>query len=99
MYGQHDYARALRSVAMARVGDEIRKRREAAGVTLRALARAIEVSPPFLSDVEHGRRTTTKLTEIETVLNLKTGSLWAVAGLCRHCGGSGLAPEPGKEKR
>lgn len=91
MYGKHDHARALRSIAMSRVGEEIRKRREAEGVTLRALARAIGVSPPFLSDVEHGRRTTTKLTEIETVLNLKPGSLWAVAGFCRHCGGSGLS--------
>ena len=91
MYGKHDYARALRALAMTRVGDEIRKRREAAGMTLRSLARSIDVSPPFMSDVEHGRRTTTKLTEIETVLNLKPGSLWAVAGLCRHCGGSGLS--------
>lgn len=100
MYGQHDHARALRGLAMQRVGDEIRIRREKAGMTLRALARAIDVSPPFMSDVEHGRRTTTKLSEIETTLKLKPGSLWAVAGLCRHCGGSGLAsPTPGAGKQ
>jgi ribosome-binding protein aMBF1 (putative translation factor) len=88
---KHDHARMLRGLAMARVGDEIRERRERAGMTLRALARAIDVSAPFMSDVEHGRCTTTKLTEIESVLKLKRGSLWAVAGLCRHCGGSGLS--------
>jgi ribosome-binding protein aMBF1 (putative translation factor) len=90
MYGQHDHARMLRGLAMSRVGDKIRERREKAGMTLRALARIIDVSPPFLSDVEHGRRTTTKLAEIENALKLKRGSLWAVAGLCRHCGGTGL---------
>ena len=37
-------------------GQVIREAREAKGMTLRALARALEVSAPFLSDVEHDRR-------------------------------------------
>lgn len=91
MYGQHRAAAAERAIAMQRVGDEIRIKREAAGITLRGLARAIGVSAPFMSDVEHGRRSTTRLTEIEVALGLRKGQLWKVAGLCRHCGGSGLA--------
>jgi transcriptional regulator with XRE-family HTH domain len=38
------------------LGDAIRWGREQRGVTLRALARKLDVSAPFLSDVEHGRR-------------------------------------------
>lgn len=42
--------------AMLDMGDALRRRREEKRVTLRALADAIGVSAPFLSDVEHGRR-------------------------------------------
>ena len=50
---------------------------------------------------EHGRRSTKRLTEIEKALKLKPGSLWEAAGLCRHCGGSGLsaALEAAKEPK
>ena len=37
-------------------GQNIRRLREAAGISLRELARATKVSAPFLSDVELGRR-------------------------------------------
>lgn len=37
-------------------GDIIRERREALGITLRALADAVDVSAPFLSHVERGMR-------------------------------------------
>jgi predicted transcriptional regulator len=37
-------------------GTELRERREAKKMTLRALAEALDVTAPFLSDVEHGRR-------------------------------------------
>ena len=37
-------------------GDGWRRAREAKGMTLRALARESDISAPFQSDVEHGRR-------------------------------------------
>lgn len=38
------------------LGTEIRSAREAAGLTLRALARRIEISPSYLCDIETDRR-------------------------------------------
>lgn len=38
------------------LGETIRKHREEAGISLRKLARKVEVSAPFMSDVELGRR-------------------------------------------
>ncbi len=99
MYGRQRYESAMRALAMSRVGDMIRVQREKRGMTLRGLARAIDVSAPMMSDVEHGRRTTKRLSEIERVLKLKPGMLWEAAGLCRHCGGTGLAartPDAGR---
>ncbi len=37
-------------------GAEMRKFREAAGITARTVARRLEVSASYLSDLEHGRR-------------------------------------------
>lgn len=45
-----------RQSAMTDAGTALRLRREEERMTLRALAEAIGVSAPFLSDVEHGRR-------------------------------------------
>lgn len=41
---------------MKTLGEFIRERREAANISLRELARQIQITPPFLSDVELGRR-------------------------------------------
>jgi transcriptional regulator with XRE-family HTH domain len=38
------------------LGDRIRQLRESLDISLRELAKKLEVSPPFLSDVELGRR-------------------------------------------
>ena len=38
------------------LGQFVRQLREKAGFSLRELARALDISPPFLSDVELGRR-------------------------------------------
>ena len=38
-------------------GWKLRERRQRHGVTLRALARAMRISAPYLHDLEHGRRT------------------------------------------
>lgn len=42
--------------AMQDMGETLRRRREEKRITLRAMAEALGVSAPFLSDVEHGRR-------------------------------------------
>lgn len=41
----------------------LRKAREAAGISLREMARRMDFSPPYLSDVEKGRRRCTALIE------------------------------------
>lgn len=41
---------------MTSFGEKLRELREARRMTLRALATAADLSAPFLSDVEHGRR-------------------------------------------
>ena len=51
------------------LGEAIRLLREKQGITLRALARTVGVSAPFLSDVEHDRRSPTMLDEIAAALN------------------------------
>lgn len=38
------------------VGEQLRKEREAAGVSMREVARRMKMSAPFLSDVENGFR-------------------------------------------
>ena len=49
------------SLAMMRVGDELRRLREKRGITLRQLGEKVGLSAPFLSDVEHGRRRLSRL--------------------------------------
>lgn len=41
---------------MKTLGEFIREKREAAGLSLRELARRVEITAPFLSDIELGRR-------------------------------------------
>lgn len=43
----------------------LRTRRQRAGVSLRTFAKAIGLSAPYLSDVEHGRRNCTNKIEAE----------------------------------
>lgn len=73
------------------VGERIRKTREQQSVTLRALARVLGVSAPFLSDVEHGRRRLTPERVVATAkaLGIDARELEAVAGICAHCHGTG----------
>ena len=51
------------------LGDAVRWLRELRGLTLRALAKKVEVTAPFLSDLEHNRRSTDKLEAIAKVLD------------------------------
>ncbi len=62
---------------MKSFGERIRERREELDLSLRELAKQVECSPPFLSDVEHGRRfpSDSVLVEIARVLKLEADEL------------------------
>ena len=57
------------------LGEVIRYLRIEKGMTLRALAEAVGVSAPFLSDLEHGRRMTSRLDEMAKVLDIELAIL------------------------
>ncbi len=57
------------------IGYAIRDMRIKKKMSLRQLAKAIDVSPAFMSDVEHGRRSTNKLKEIAKVLGVSQKKL------------------------
>ena len=61
--------------SVSTLGDAIRLLRESRGLTMRALATAIDVSPAFLCDLEHGRRNTVRLAAVESALYVKHGEL------------------------
>lgn len=61
-------------------GDAVRYLRDQRGLTLRALARAIDVSAPFLSDIEHNRRNTDKLDALADALRCSVDELKALDG-------------------
>ena len=52
------------------LGQKIRELRERKGMSLRVLATKAEVSAPFLSDLEHGRRGTEQLDKIAKALGV-----------------------------
>lgn len=51
------------------LGDAVRWIREQRAMTLRALAKRVDVTAPFLSDLEHNRRGTAKLEKIAEALD------------------------------
>lgn len=57
------------------LGEAIRCAREFRRMTLRALARTVGISAPFLSDIEHDRRNTDKLPEIAEALGIELAYL------------------------
>ena len=62
---------ALRIPADIRtLGEAIRFLREAKGLSLRSLAETVGVSAPFLSDLEHNRRSTDKLHDLALALGV-----------------------------
>jgi transcriptional regulator with XRE-family HTH domain len=63
------------------LGDAIRWLREKRRMTLRALARAVELSAPFISDLEHNRRTTSHLDRIAKALDVPLSELEERRGL------------------
>jgi transcriptional regulator with XRE-family HTH domain len=52
------------------LGAAVRYLREARSLTLRELARRVGVSAPFLSDIEHNRRSTERLKELAQALDV-----------------------------
>ena len=59
------------------LGEAVRYLRDKQGLTLRALADAVGVSAPFLSDLEHGRRQTEKYDELAKALSVDVEDLKA----------------------
>ena len=59
------------------MGDRIRERREELDLSLREFAKLLRCSPPFVSDIEHGRRfpSDTTLAEIARLLTLDVDEL------------------------
>jgi transcriptional regulator with XRE-family HTH domain len=57
------------------LGEAIRFLRESQGLSLRALAETVRVSAPFLSDLEHNRRSTDKLAEFAAALGVPEAEL------------------------
>lgn len=64
-------------------GEAIRWAREQRRLTLRGLAAAVGVSPPFQSDLEHDRRTTTRVADYATVLGVALEDLENRQGFSR----------------
>lgn len=63
---------------MKALGDKIRELRKERTMTLRALAKAVGLSAPFVSDLERGRRETDKLTRFADVLGVPVSVLTAL---------------------
>jgi len=57
------------------LGEAIRYLREQRGMTLRTLAKRVDISAPFVSDIEHNRRNTDKLPLIAEVLGVDVKDL------------------------
>lgn len=57
------------------LGDAVRWLREQRGMTLRALAKRVDVTAPFLSDLEHNRRNTDKLPQLARALDVDLAEL------------------------
>ncbi len=68
------------------LGEQLRKAREDKRMTLRALARAMDVSAPFLSNVEHDRRSLTpeRRTQAAAALGIDVVLLEASEGYTRE---------------
>jgi transcriptional regulator with XRE-family HTH domain len=56
-------------------GEAIRWARNERKMTLRALATTVGVTPPFQSDLEHGRRETARVAEYAKALNVELSDL------------------------
>ncbi|HLK15193.1 MAG TPA: helix-turn-helix transcriptional regulator [Fimbriimonadaceae bacterium] len=62
------------------LGDAVRFLRERQGISLRQLATKVGVSAPFLSDLERNRRSTEKLDQLATALDVSVEVLQELDG-------------------
>jgi len=85
------FAASVDRPAMIRIGEAVRELREERGITLRALAKTLNLSPPFLSDLEHGRRRMPRVEDFANALGVKPRHFYDLAGWCPHCDGTGYA--------
>lgn len=78
------------TVVNLRLGEEIRRLRIVKQITMRQFAKMIGVSVPFMSDVEHGRRSIRKrLLEVARILDVEPEHFTKICGVCPTCGGTG----------
>jgi transcriptional regulator with XRE-family HTH domain len=71
-------------------GGWFRELRETNGYTLRGMAKVLEVTPSYLSQVERGAftpLTIEKLVLASTTFNVPIATFLDKAGRCEHCGG------------
>ncbi len=78
------------------LGEQIRMAREAKRITLRQLARTVGVSAPFVSDVEHDRRSLTpeRRVQFADALGIDPALLDAASGYTRDLA-EWIASNPG----
>lgn len=81
-----------RDRALQRLGATLRKLREACGISLTDMARHLQVSEPYLHDVEFGNRTMTeeRIRAIAARLDVAPETLLAIRGFCPCCDGTGF---------
>ena len=65
-------------------GERVRRLRMARGLSLRQLAKVVGVSAPFLSDLEHDRRNTSRLEELAKALGVSVSTLEESAPVSRE---------------
>lgn len=76
------HVRFLADMANTSLGDEIRRARVLAGHGLRELARTLDITPSYLSDIENDRRVPSEevLHALASALNLDFDRLMGLAG-------------------
>lgn len=76
------HVRSLANMANTTLGDEIRRARVLAGHGLRELARSLDITPSYLSDIENDRRVPSEevLQNLASALRLDFDRLMGLAG-------------------
>jgi transcriptional regulator with XRE-family HTH domain len=77
------------------IGAKLRLLRAQKGVSMRWLASRMNVSYPFLCDIEHGRRrlSAARAVDAARALNVDPDEILMGLGFCPHCKGSGRAED------
>lgn len=73
-----------------RIGAEVRRLREARGMSASALAEAIGVSNSFVSAAEAGRLRFSRLESVADALGVEVSHFEHVAHVCPSCSGRGV---------